>query len=307
MQDDKGYGSLILRWPLLGLLLWSIAAASQPIAWPIATLKLPEADIPPAGIVTAAVAGNFAVTAYGPYQNVGYRVFVRERVEGIWQPPQLIAQGAAGEGQYVQVAADGDAIAIGLPHPSHLGHVDVYRHSTQSGWAFEQSLPAPPSPWSGTGQKLSLRLPLLVVQSSFGWGNRIDAFHRGDGPMPWQSRGFKQQPGAALYGSTNGTRVAACGPGTCSTSVPDEQGQWISEASTGPSSNSAVVDGDWLFEKTYSGSASWFVGAYSFDGGAWQLKQNFGIANSGTGLVARGGTMATGAGTPAGWKIYSLD
>lgn len=269
------------------------SAIAQPVAWPIASLQPAGADDPVVPLADAAIAGDTAFTAYGPTADAGYSVFVRQFVAGEWQPAQLVVRGTIGEGS-PWVVADGDTLAVGLPESSSMqGRVDIYRRSGPSSWVLEQQLTSlATAPWPRFGSKLSFRSSLLTVSSRFGWGVRIETFRRNVETGQWQDAGLVQSSASELTAHTDGSRVAICSVGGCSSRQLDGQGQWQANPLPNSQVHTAVVDGEWMFASTYAGAGMWYLGAYRFDGIGWQLQQSLGASVSERMITSRGGKLA---------------
>ena len=275
------------------LLFVSGPAVAQTAAWPIATLQPPGFEVPYGPLAGVATTGHFAVTAYGPTDTIGYRVFARKRVAGVWQAPELVAQGPINDGAPRVVVADGDNIVVGLPEASLYGRADIYRRDDLSStWALEQSLTsAPPVGWQKFGARLSLRNSLLVVGSRFGWGERVETFRRDSVTGIWHDAGFTSSSSYPLSAMTDGTRIAVCGTSTCSTLQQDENGIWQSEGWLPGSNSGAFVDGEWLLATSYT-APGYALKAYKWMAGQWQFQQNVIASPSSSKVVGGGGTIA---------------
>lgn len=275
------------------LLFVSGVAFAQTAAWPIATLQPPGFEVPYGPLAGVATAGHFAVTAYGPTDTIGYRVFARKRVADVWQAPELLAQGPINDGSPRVVVADGDNIVVGLPEASIYGRVDIYRRDDLSStWALEQSItPAPPVGWQKFGAKLSLRNSLLVVGSQFGWGGRVETFRRDSVTGSWHDAGFTSFSSYSLSATTDGNRIAVCGSSTCSTRQQDANGTWQTEGSLPGSNSGAHVDGEWLLATAYA-APGYVLKAYKWVAGQWQFQQNVIAMPSSSMVVGGGGTVA---------------
>ncbi len=275
------------------LLFVSGIAVAQTAAWPIATLQPPGFEVPYGPLAGIATTGQLAVTAYGPTDTIGYRVFARKRVAGTWQAPELVAQGPISDGSPRVVVADGDNIVVGLPEASIYGRADIYRRDDLSStWALEQSLTsAPPVGWQQFGGKLSMRKSLLVVGSRFGWGERVETFRRDSVTGTWQDAGFTSSNSSGLSGTTDGNRIAVCGTSTCSTVKQDAAGTWQNEGWLPGSNSGALVDGEWLLATSYT-APGYALKAYKWAAGQWQFQQNVIAMPSSSKVVGGAGTVA---------------
>ena len=249
------------------------SVVAQTVAWPVRVLLPPGAEAPQIQLLNVAVAGDIAVSAYKGGAATGYRVFTRTRTADGWAPPELLVQGQPADGENVQVDADPERIAVGLPGAAGGGRVDIYLKSQGGAWLLEQSLIAPTA-FPVFGSRVSIRGDLLVVSSFGGLGtSHVDSFRLSSSSGAWIEAGYSSPESIGLgprLGVTDGERLAVCLSHSCLTLVPESPGQWQVEASTPTSGSQSAValDGGWLFTK--------FMGRlmiYRRAGSNWSLHQ----------------------------------